>query len=135
VKNSGERTMFVSEKIHNLGCRPDNRPEFREYFQSIERYGKIIELAGPDIDDLRVFLMEKANFTVGKRGVPEGSPAFPGFLLGSFFHRPVPVYNHIMVVPDTIDLNPPVTRFHTGVNALVMMFQPLLFIYFRRSTQ
>ena len=43
------------------------------------------------------------------------TPVFPGFFLGSFLYRTIKVNDYIMVIPDGIDLNPPVTRFHTNL--------------------
>jgi len=130
VKHCDKGAVFFSKKIHNFRRRPDNRLELCKNLQRFQGYGKIIELSGPDIYDLGFFFIEKADLVIAKRSMSEKTPVFPGFLLGPFLNRTVPVYNNVVIVPDTIDLNPPIPCIHTGKTALMMMFSPMIFIYF-----
>ena len=107
-------TKFVWKNMHDFRCWPDNCPEFRQNLKGLRCYGKIIELPGPDIHDFGLFFVKEAQFVISKRSVPEETPVFPGFFLGSFLDCPVPMDDHVVVVPGSIDLNPPVSCSHLG---------------------
>ena len=130
VKYSGKGAVFFGKKTHDLGGWPDDCLKLRQDRESFIGYRKIIELSGPNIHDVRFFFAEKQEVAVRERGMIEETPAFPGFFLGSLLNRSVLVDDHIVIIPDAIDLNPSITRFHTGVASLIKVFSHFIFIYY-----
>jgi hypothetical protein len=79
----GKGTIFFGKKIHDLRCWTDNCRELCQDLEGIEGDGKVIKLSGPDIHDVGFLFIEKDKLTVGEWCMPEETPAFPGFFLGS----------------------------------------------------
>ena len=102
MKYRRKGAIFRREKTHDLRCRSYNCLEFCEKEQGIHCDREIPELSGPDIDNIRFFFFEKFKFPVGKWSMVKKIMVFPGFFLGPFFDRSVPVNNYVMIVPDSV---------------------------------
>ena len=124
----GIGTIFGREKLHNLRCWPYNCPELRQDLKSFHCDGKIIKLPGSDINNIGFFFLEKIKLGIAKRSVVKETPVFPGFFLGSFLDGSVTMDDYIVIVPDAIDLDPPITRSHPEWHYILIFLATNIYI-------